>query len=228
MRRNNKTPNWLSMPLSRGFFVAFEGIDGSGKTTQARRLVERLREAGCKVIASKEPTNGQWGQKIRASKTNGRMEPAFEVQAFLNDRKEHVAELLDPALASGSFVVVDRYYYSTLAYQGARGLDVQELRERNEAFAPKPDLVVLLDIDPAEGRRRINGRGDEADLFEGLEDLTKARAIFNDMDDPHILRIDATLLEDEIHERVFRAMVRILGDEADLAAARVAYGTSFD
>lgn len=185
----------------KGVLIAFEGIDGSGKTTQAKKLAAAFREWGVDFIQSKEPTGGPWGQKIRESKTKGRMLPALELQAFLNDRKEHVADVIDPALALGKVVIVDRYFYSTVAYQGARGLDPDHLFAAN-AFAPKPDLVALLDVPPRIGLGRIAGRGDTADLFEKEVDLEKARAIFNSLKGPNILKLDGQRPELEIHGEI--------------------------
>ncbi len=131
-----------------GILVAFEGIDGAGKTTQANRLAERLRAADIDFVQSKEPTSGKWGTLLRASATTGRLSPEDELAAFVNDRREHVETLIRPALKAGKVVIVDRYYFSTVAYQGARGLDAAEVMRANEAFAPEPDLLVLLEVAP--------------------------------------------------------------------------------
>lgn len=190
----------------RGALIALEGIDGSGKTTQAALLGERLRREGLSVVLSKEPTQGPWGRKIRESKTTRRMEPELELHAFINDRKEHVADLIDPSLVRGQVVVIDRYYFSTVAYQGARGLDPKKLLEQNEAFAPRPDLLVILEVKPALGLERIAGRGDKADLFEKADNLQRAAAIFASLEGAHVLRIDGTKPIAEIHEEIWRAL----------------------
>ena len=102
-----------------GTLIAMEGIDGAGKTTQVDLLVEFLRSAGVRVVRSKEPTDGPWGKKIRHSAANGRMTLEQEIEAFVDDRKEHVQNVIAPALNDGQTVVLDRYFYSTIAYQGS-------------------------------------------------------------------------------------------------------------
>src|SRR5262245_41663250 len=107
-------------PVGRGILVAVEGIDGAGKSTLADWLVARLYAHGFDVLRTREPTGGPWGQKLRASMTQGRLSPKEELRAFVEDRREHVEQEIRPALADGRVVVIDRYYFSTAAYQGAR------------------------------------------------------------------------------------------------------------
>src|SRR3954465_15806456 len=90
---------------TRGLLVAFEGIDGAGKTTQARRLRALLDQQGLAVLSTKEPTGGPWGVKIRGSAREGRLSAAAELEAFLEDRREHVAKELAPALSAGTVVI---------------------------------------------------------------------------------------------------------------------------
>ncbi len=198
--------------------MAFEGIDGSGKTTQAKLLAEHLRALGLEVVTSKEPTHGAYGSKLRASKSSGRMSADDELAHFINDRKEHVQNLIGPALARGAVVIIDRYYYSTVAYQGARGLDPKELLLANRAFAPKPDLLVLLDVEPQVGLDRIQRRGDRHDLFENVDQLTLARAIFLQLDEPHLLKLDGTRPPNEIHAAILARLYA--GPLAKLRARR--------
>jgi dTMP kinase len=180
-----------SRQLPQGVLLAFEGIDGSGKSTQARRFVEWAKaKLGLEVISSREPTDGPWGKKIREARFTARLSPEDELAAFIADRKEHVETLIKPALARGALVVIDRYYYSTVAYQGARGLDPKELLAKNRAFAPVPDLVVLVDMEPKAALERISARGEGIDLFENLPALTKVREIFLSLIDGHVAKID--------------------------------------
>lgn len=174
----------------KGVLLAFEGIDGSGKSTQAKRFVEWAKTTGLEVVSSREPTDGPWGKKIREARFTARMSPEDELAAFIEDRKEHVETLIKPALARGALVVIDRYYYSTVAYQGARGLDPKMLLAKNRAFAPVPDMVVLVDLEPKAALERIASRGEGTDLFENLVALTKVREIFLSLVDHHVAKID--------------------------------------
>lgn len=160
--------------------VAFEGIDGTGKSTLIQRVRDLMAARGWEVVTSKEPTDGPWGRRIRATATSaaGRLAPAEELEAFLQDRREHVETLIRPSLVAGRLVLLDRYYFSTMAYQGIRGSDPEELRAVNEAFAPRPDLLVILDLDPTRALQRVRGRGDQANHFERLHLLEQSRAIF--------------------------------------------------
>jgi dTMP kinase len=165
-----------------GILIAIEGIDGAGKTTQAKILADALASAGEEVVTSKEPTDGQWGQKLRESAQNGRMSIDDELHAFVEDRKEHISNLIGPSLEQGKMVILDRYFYSTIAYQGARGKDTDELNELMRSFAIIPDVAFLIDVQPAVGISRISeSRGETPNEFEKLEDLQKVRSIFNQL-----------------------------------------------
>src|SRR5512136_620436 len=116
------------MPANRrrGLLVVLEGIDGSGKTTQARSLLRRLRNRGYKASFFREPTRGRWGREIkRLAARADSLTPAEELELFVKDRRENVKKNLKPALAGGKVVVLDRYYFSTIAYQGAKGIKTQ-------------------------------------------------------------------------------------------------------
>ena len=133
--------------MRHGLFIVIEGIDGTGKSTHARRLGGWFESQGRVVVLSREPTDGPWGKKLRESAATGRLSPEDELEYFLNDRRQHVTEIIAPALAAGKVVILDSYYFSTMAYQGARGFDPAEIRRRNEEFAPVPDLLLILDLE---------------------------------------------------------------------------------
>lgn len=174
-----------------GFLLAIEGIDGAGKTTQSHMLQSYLQHRKHTVIRTKEPTMGQWGQQLRDSALTGRLSPEEEVEYFIRDRKEHVENIINPALLDGHVVIIDRYYFSNMAYQGARGLGPEKIMEMNEAFAPQPDLLIVLDIDPRIGLERIRTRGDRANHFEKTDTLKIAREIFKAIQKPYKREMDA-------------------------------------
>ena len=172
-----------------GFLIAIEGIDGAGKTTQAKQLQHGLQSPNLSVALTQEPTSGKWGQVLKDSARTGRLALAEEIETFIKDRQEHVENFINPALAQGQVVIVDRYYFSSMAYQGAGGVDPYEIMWRNEIFAPEPDLLVLLDISPQTGLERIKARGDQANLFEKNATLKKARQIFLSIQKPYLVKV---------------------------------------
>jgi dTMP kinase len=207
----------MSLPrrLCRGLLIVFEGVDGAGKTTQVRLLDQHLRRAGYDVVCLKEPTEGPWGQKLRHLAQHGRqhVSPATELEWFLQDRRENVEQNIRPALARGQIVLLDRYYFSTIAYQGALQLDPEEIRVRNEAFAPPPDLLFILDLPPERGLQRVRQRG-ELSHFERLDYLERVAAIFAAMQFPYLRHIDASLEPTLVQERVCQAVAPLLAGTA--------------
>jgi dTMP kinase len=188
----------MSRPNAPGWLVVVEGIDGAGKSTIVRRLADYCRDRGLPSVTSGEPTRGPWGMKLRQSMVGGRLSLDEELSLFLRDRAEHVENLVGPSLAAGKVVILDRYYLSTAAYQGARGASPAQIIEANERFAPKPDLVLLLDFDPEGGLARVHARGDAPNTFEQLDQLRVVRGIFLGLQRPFIRRIDAGRSADEV------------------------------
>jgi len=179
------------MKLRHGLLVVLEGIDGSGKTTQARSLLRRLRRRGWEAAYFREPTRGKWGREIkRKAAQDGSLTPEQELELFVMDRRENVEKNLKPALKKRKIVVLDRYYFSTIAYQGAKGIDPQRIRRSNEAFAVKPDLVIILDVDAGAGLARIAGRKTRDELFERENYLARVREIFRGFRGRNILHLD--------------------------------------
>ncbi len=164
-----------------GILIAFEGIDGVGKSTQAKMLKDVLEHTGEEVVLSKEPTNGKYGKILRDSAQSGRLPADEELEVFVNDRKEHLQTLVRPALAEGKIVIFDRYFYSTIAYQGERTNKIDEINDQMRSFADIPDIVFLLDADPELCLVRIGARDGQANEFEKLDQLTKIRGVFSQL-----------------------------------------------
>jgi len=217
--------------MNKGLLIVFEGIDGSGKSTQMSLLARYLREKGLAVIETREPTNGQFGQQIRALYTNRNgVSPEQELELFLADRREHVHTMLAPALKEGKIVLCDRYFLSTAAYQGvidlsfpeaitgasdampslAIGFSPAEIIAKND-FAPTPDLALLFCASPQIGIERITkGRGDTLNDFEQEAALQKVAAVFDSLELPYIKRINASGSITAIHQAVLQAITPLL------------------
>lgn len=194
--------------MNRGRLLAFEGLDGCGKSTQVAALARALREAGRDVLTTSEPTNGPWGRRIREMARSGKPVAAEEeLHWFVEDRRAHVTETLEPALQAGRVVLTDRYYLSTVAYQGARGLDADRLLTDSEAEFPHPDLALLLEVAPELGLKRVRTRGATLEgVFEHPDRLTRVAEIFHTLDRPYIERIDASGPPEQV-ERTIRSRV---------------------
>jgi dTMP kinase len=168
----------MRRPIPGGLLIAVEGIDGAGKTTVSATLAQWCGERGLLCALSKEPTSLEWGRKLRESAATGRLTLVQELDLFHKDREQHTQDSIAPALDDDAIMILDRYYWSTAAYQGARGADVKDVLEFNESNFPVPDLVLLLDLPVEEGQKRIRVRGDQPNSFESVEALQKCREIF--------------------------------------------------
>ena len=156
----------------RGRFITLEGGDGAGKSLQARRLARRLVALGVEVVATREPGGTPHAERLRELILSGALRelgPEAEAIAFAAARIDHVDELIRPTLARGAWVISDRFADSTRAYQGAAGNLGAAFIERLERIAvgdARPDLTLILDIDPAQGLARAAGRAGAPDRFE--------------------------------------------------------------
>jgi dTMP kinase len=189
--------------------IDLEGIDGCGKSTQSKFLMEKFEENNEKSIILKEPTSGKYGKKLWEM-LSGKREATTEqiLDLFVMDRKEHVDDKINPALKEGKIVLMDRYYYSTMAYQAAAGIDVNRIRKDNE-FAPKPDIVLIFDLPADLAMKRVKGHS-VADVFEKEEHLEKVRAAYlNLRDDPLVRIIDSTRTPEEIFEEVWKLVSEV-------------------
>ena len=197
-----------SRRVSRGLLIVFEGIDGSGKSTQLERCAVALRAQGVDLVTTREPTDGQWGRRIRElARSGGRAEVEEELRWFVEDRHEHLREVIEPAILRGQSVLCDRYILSTVAYQGARGLDWRELVERFEHEFPQPDIALFFDVDVDTALERIRSRAGVADpAFEEREYLKKVAEIYAKLTRVYRFRIDGNLDEDKVAFWVERAL----------------------
>lgn len=159
-----------------GLFIAFEGGDGAGKSTQAARLAEALESRGRKVLRTREPGGTPIGEKLRSlvlDHGHGHIDARTEALIFAASRAAHACQVIRPALERGAIVLTDRYIDSSVAYQGAgRGLGTEAVRSLNEWATEglQPDLTVLLDVDPADGRRRRTAGEAAEDRLESEAD----------------------------------------------------------
>ncbi|MGJ8657282.1 MAG: dTMP kinase [Akkermansiaceae bacterium] len=192
-----------------GLFIVIEGIDGTGKSTQAKMLKQALEDAGKTVVLDREPSDGPYGKILRDSATTGRLSPQEELDLFHQDRKHHLDEIILPALNRGETVILDRYYFSTMAYQGQRGFDQQEIRETNLSFAPNPDILFILDLCVDQARERIGVRGDTTNEFEQRDALQYCRDTFLSVShEPFAHIIDSSKSIPEIHNQMLQISLK--------------------
>ena len=162
-----------------GKFIVIEGLDGSGKNAQIDLLIDFLDKNRKEVIITKEPTiESEAGRKIKqALRKEIVVEPLELQKLYVQDRKEHLENKVIPALKDGKFVVSSRYAFSTFAYGGSDGLDVDSLIKMNEEFL-LPDITMIIDVNPDSCMERIEGRGEPKELFEKKEKLTKVNEFY--------------------------------------------------
>lgn len=191
-------------------FIAFEGLDGSGGTTQIGKFEGAVGALGRVVCRTREPSDGPVGRLIRAELAGGQVGDAVFGMLFAADRRDHLDRVVLPALARGEVVLTDRYFLSSLAYQSlALGLD--RVWGFNAEF-PAADAVVMLDLPPAECLRRVEARGAVRDRFETLDQLERVAAAYEAAiarcvaRGDRIVRVDASGSPDEVHRRVWEAV----------------------
>ncbi|MBR1601898.1 MAG: dTMP kinase [Synergistaceae bacterium] len=189
-------------------FITFEGIDGSGKTTQALKLKSWLEEQGHEVLYTFEPGGCELCKGIRELLlSNSIKDDIARLILFLGDRKLHVESVIEPALKSGKIVICDRYNDSSIAYQSAAGLDYKFVREFVKSFNfIEPDITFMFDIKAEDALRRLEGRGRDKDAVEssGVKFLSCVREIYKDIAacESRIILIDADKSELEIADLI--------------------------
>ncbi len=189
-------------------FIVFEGIDGSGKSTQAKMLFDFIITQNQKAYLGFEPTDEKWGKQIRDILA-GKEFPTAEkmVELFINDRQDDVKRNIKPNLENKTTVILDRYYYSNAAYQGAMGLTADYILQQNKKQNfPEPDCIYLIDITPELALQRISLRNQNAekDLFEKSSFLKKVYTIYKNISKQHpqFCVIDGSQSIQQIHSAI--------------------------
>src|SRR6266487_2248670 len=202
----------------RGVLITVEGVEGSGKTTQCERLGQWLHARGFEVVLTSEPDGTRLGSAIRGlfEQESGPPTPLTQTFLFMAARQQHVTEIIRPALGRGAVVISDRYADATLAYQGfGGGMDLETIRDLNALATGgvMPDLTLLLDLDPAEGMRRIRDR--TLDAFEKMDPAFHRRVRDGYLEiaraeKSRFVVLDATPAKDALHAAVVRAVRELL------------------
>ena len=202
----------------RGLLISVEGVEGSGKSTHCRLLGQWLTARGLEVVLTSEPDGTPLGSAIRALFEQDGMPPTPLTQTFLfmAARQQHIAQVIRPALARGAVVVSDRYADATLAYQGfGGGMELETIRDLNALATGgvMPDLTILLDLDPAEGIRRISDR--PLDAFEKMDMGFHHRVREGYLEIAHaeknrVVVLSAAQPKDALHAAVVRAVEGLL------------------
>jgi dTMP kinase len=195
----------------RGAFICIEGIDASGKTTQAHRLVRSLRQRGLNSVYTTEPSTGEIGKLIRGyvlDRTK-RVPVTVEALLFAADRVDHVEKQIKPALQKGKIVVCDRYIYSTLAYQGAADLDLNWIEQINR-FALVPDLALFLDVSPEVVIERMRSKSKRS-VMETLQNQRCVREVYlRIVKEGHLVRIDGNKPVNTVAAEILRVVAKFL------------------
>jgi dTMP kinase len=192
----------------KGVFICIEGLDGCGKTTQAKMLAKKLRKSHNAVYTA-EPSRGKIGTFIRKRCLYGekRLSTVVEALLFAADRVEHVENEVLPALREGRLVISDRYVYSSLAYQGAASLSLEWIEKVNE-HALKPDLAVFLDVDPKTVMHRLKSK---RSVMENTETQQKVRDVYlKFVAKGELVRIDGNRAKAEVAEALSAVVLKFL------------------
>ncbi|MFX1514466.1 MAG: dTMP kinase [Promethearchaeota archaeon] len=201
----NKIKDEKLYGIQGGYLIVFEGIDGSGKSTQIQLLAERLNKENFKTVIFHEPTKGKWGKKIRELVKHSR-DCHDELRWFIEDRKEDIKLNIKPAMKNNMIVILHRYYYSNIVYQGTMGeIDPGYIMELNY-FAPRPNLCFILDCDPNDAYNRIeNSRKGKTDYFEKIDNLHRVREMYLEFfkDYSEIKIIPQLKNPENIHEQIW-------------------------
>jgi dTMP kinase len=193
----------------KGVFICIEGLDASGKTTHAHRLVRNLRRKGFDAVYTTEPSRGEIGRFIRTYilQRKRRVPSVVEALLFAVDRVDHVEKEIKPALENGKIVVSDRYVYSSLAYQGAAGLDLKWIEEINRLALP-PDLAIYIDVPPEVVVKRLRRK---KSVMERLETQRKVREVYMKfLKNGKLVPVDGNRRKDEVAKDILKVILDFL------------------
>lgn len=199
--------------------IAVEGIDGAGKSTQIPRIADWFRAHGMTVSISCEPTRAHYGLQIRTA--TERLAPDVERRLFVEDRKEHLRDVIEPALARGEIAITDRYFYSSIAYQGTRAdafdheptqaeleLLQDEIHDEHKAFAREADILILIRLDVDIALDRMKAGRESLDPFENRLNLTRVAQAFERVARKHpcVITADAANPPDAVTAEIIRQL----------------------
>jgi len=193
----------------KGLFICIEGLDGCGKTTQTKLLVRRVKRAGHDAVYTAEPSRGKIGRCIKkyCLHSEKRVPSVVEALLFAADRFEHVENEIIPALNAGKIVVSDRYVYSSLAYQGAAGLDLKWIEMIN-GHALRPDLAIFVDVDPEVVVQRLKPK---KSVMENLETQRRVREVYvKFIEMRKLVKIDGNRSKKEVADDILKVVLRFL------------------
>jgi len=192
----------------KGAFIVIEGLDGSGKTTQARLLTRALRK-NCEAIFTAEPSRGKIGKFIRNRILYGekRVQSPVEALLFAADRLDHIQKEVIPAVERGCVVISDRYTYSSLAYQGSAGLSTEWIKNINE-HALKPDLAIFIDVTPETVLKRLKRR---KSVMENIATQQKVRQVYlKYVETGQLVRVDGEQERKAVANDVLKTVIAFL------------------
>lgn len=195
----------------KGKFIALEGPDGCGKSTQAKLLKDWLESKGHEVIITKEPTDNPVGKVLRKS-LRGEIDIPVEAEAllFAGDRATHVSELIEPGLKEGKIVITERYLYSSLAYQTSRGLSQEWVETINDP-AIIPDLSIVIDVNPEVGSKRMNSSRELDTFDEDLKLQEKVREAYRQLaEEKDLTLINGESSKETVHEEIKNEVEKII------------------
>ncbi|MEI0478996.1 dTMP kinase [Brachyspira pulli] len=187
-----------------GKLIVLEGIDGSGKSTHGMNIANELNNIGIKSIYTFEPTHAYYGSKLRESMLSKDLKPEEELSLFIADRKEHITHMIKPALNDGYVVVLDRYMYSSIAYQGAKGIDQEYIYNLHKDFIIEPDLVFIFHLPIETALNRIMQKRGFVDRFENETYLKKVDEIFSSFNEPYMHHINADRDEETLKKELIQ------------------------